>query len=152
MEIKVFGRSKERREVVEKVAKFYLKQLNLAKSKHKVVITLAPHVRRDTNSNGYFIKIVHGLYQVVLDSRLEMTQFLRTLAHELVHVKQSVRGHYKTEIYKNGKEKRYWLGKHVVAKYEDQPWEREAFRREEELLDVLFRHIAQKEKKAKKTV
>jgi hypothetical protein len=152
MEIKVFGRSKERREIIEKVSKFYLSQLNLDGFKHRVVISLIPHVCRDSNSNGYFLKVCDGLYQVVLDSRLEMTQCLRTLAHELVHVKQSARGHYQTKISRNGKEKRYWLGKHVVAKYEDQPWEREAFRREEELLDVLFRHIAQKEKKAKKTV
>ena len=150
MELSIVGRSKERKDIIEKVAKFYLTQLNLDSFTHTVIISLKPQLCKETNSNGYFIKICDGLYQIILDSRLEITQCLRTLAHELVHLKQSVRGQYQTKINKNGKPARYWLGKKVNKPYHKQPWELEAFRREEELLDTLFAHIAQKKKKQKR--
>ena len=87
---------------------------------------------------------------IAMDSQLELPQMLMTLAHEMVHVKQYVRGQYRGELSRNGKMKRIWLGKQYSVAYLKRPWEREAFRREGELACALIDKVAQKAKKSKR--
>jgi len=72
---------------------------------------------------------------------------LGVLAHEMVHVKQYVRGQYRGELSRNGKMRRIWLGKQYSVAYMKRPWEIEAFGREMELVIALVESVAQKSKK-----
>jgi hypothetical protein len=67
----------------------------------------------------------------------------------MVHAKQYVRGQYRGEWSRNGKAKRFWLGKQYSVAYMKRPWEREAFGRELELVQALLESVAQKAKKQK---
>ena len=65
------------------------------------------------------------LFEIVLHSGLSKWDYLVTLAHEMVHVRQRVFGEYVTKYDKN-----YWLRERVPSsvKYEDEPWEIDAQR------------------------
>ena len=65
------------------------------------------------------------------------------------HAKQIAKGQY--TYTRNGRHfKQYWLGKRVKASYLDRPWEIEAFKRENLLVERLLEHVEKNMKKAKK--
>ena len=71
-----------------------------------------------------------------------------TLAHEMVHVKQMVRGHYRQEPKKRSEGvHHYWLGKRVNKEYIKRPWEIEAIGREDELVESLSQFLTKQKKK-----
>lgn len=67
---------------------------------------------------------------VYIAKRLSPKEAIRTLFHELVHVKQYVEGRLVTE----GEVNR-WEGIVWIDKYENLPWEVEAFKLEEEIMN-----------------
>jgi len=61
--------------------------------------------------------------------KVEYSEMMQTLAHEMVHVKQ----YFRNELDGTGMNFK-WKGRNANGyKYENQPWEREAFKREEGL-------------------
>jgi hypothetical protein len=147
MEIQVLTRSKHK-DAIEKSAKFYAKKLNVFKSNYKVLI-YTDSTLKENGANGLAMRMLPDECHIALYSRLPFGQLLRTLAHEMVHVKQYIRGHYRTELSRNGKVKRFWLGTQVTAKYEKQPWEIEAYKKQDILVCDLIETLARKIKKAK---
>lgn len=131
-------------------AKFYAKYLNIDKFKYKVYVCLAPKLRERDGNNGVCGKTGDKEISIAVDSALALPQMLMTLAHEMVHVKQYVRGQYRGELSRNGKMKRIWLGKSYSVAYHKRPWEREAFRREGELACALLDNVVQKAKSRNK--
>jgi hypothetical protein len=87
----------------------------------------------------------------MIDSKLKLPHMLITLAHEMVHAKQYVRGQYRAELSRNGKVKKLWLGRVYSVAYLKRPWELEAFRREGELALALIETVVQKAKKKKRS-
>lgn len=153
MEIKVLAHGNTNPEKVMmfyKTAKFYAKYLNILDFKYKVYICLAPKLRVRDGNRGICSKTGEREISIAVDSALDLPQMLMTLAHEMVHAKQYVRGHYRGELSRNGKIKRIWLGKPYSVSYLKRPWEREAFRRETELTCALLNKVAQKAKINKK--
>lgn len=134
----------------QKTAKFYAKYLNILDFKYKVYICIAPKLRQRDGNNGVCAMTGHKEISVAVDSALALPQMLMTLAHEMVHVKQYVRGQYRGELSRNGKMKRIWLGKTYSVAYLKRPWEKEAFRREGELACALLDNVIQKAKRRKK--
>lgn len=65
-------------------------------------------------------------YEIVLNSSLSEQEFIRTLFHELVHVKQMVNEEYNPE-------ESTWFGVVYTCDYENLPWEKEAYVLEEEM-------------------
>ena len=152
MDIEILSRSKTLPEMLKNTAMFYAKELRILDSNYKVFICTDPNLRKD-GSNGLCAKTGDREITVALYSRLSIVKMLSTLAHEMVHVKQMVRGHYRNEPMKYGKGvHHYWLGKRVKAEYIKRPWELEAFRKELVLLESLGEHITKKMKnKTKKS-
>jgi hypothetical protein len=149
MEIKILAHgntSPEKVLLVHKIAKFYAEYLNITHFKYKVYICLAPNLRKRDGNNGLCSFTGYREISIALDSTLQLPQAMLTLAHEMVHVKQYVRGQYRGELSRNGKMKRIWLGKQYTVAYHKRPWELEAFRREEELVYALVNNVAQKAK------
>ncbi len=70
---------------------------------------------------------------------LPFEQMMQTIAHEMVHAKQYFRGEL------NSYGSRVWKGRNAEGwKYENQPWEREAFRLEEKLHKKCWPKINEK--------
>lgn len=151
IEILAHGNTKpEKVEMFHKAAKFYIKYLNIQKFKYKVYICLAPKMREKDGNNGVCGMTGKHEISVAVDSALDTLQSLTTLAHEMVHAKQYIRGQYRGELSRNGKMKRIWLGKSYSVSYLKRPWEKEAFRREGELACALLDNVIQKSKKRNK--
>ena len=153
MEIKILAHGNtnpDKVQMLQKTAKFYAKYLNITGFKYKVYVCLAPKLRQKDGNNGICSRTGDKEISIAVDSALALPQLLMTLAHEMVHAKQYVRGQYRGEMSRNGKMKRIWLGKSVSVAYLKRPWEREAFRREGELAMALMSTVAQKSKKSKR--
>jgi hypothetical protein len=131
-----------------KTVKFYAKYLNLLKSKYQLYVCSAPNLRKNDGNNGIASKTGYREISIAVDSKLSLPKMLLTLAHEMVHVKQMIRGQYRALPSRNGKCKRFWLGKQYSVEYRKRPWEVEAFRREDELVCALIGFVAQKAKKS----
>jgi hypothetical protein len=152
MEIKILAHGNtnpEKVKMLQKTAKFYAEYLNITSFKYIVYICLAPKMRQKQGNNGICSKTGTKEISIAVDSALAFPQLLMTLAHEMVHAKQYVRGQYRGELSRNGKMKRIWLGKQYIVEYRKRPWEIEAFRREGELASALVCTVAQKAKRSK---
>lgn len=137
-------------QMLQKTVKFYAKYLNITKFKYKVYICMAPKLSQRDGNNGICSKTGDKEISIAVDSALALPQMLMTLAHEMVHAKQYMRGQYRGELSRNGKVKRIWLGKQYTVEYLKRPWEQEAFRRESELVIALFDNVARNAKKSKR--
>jgi hypothetical protein len=144
MEIKITCRSKQRKEALEILVPFYAKKLNLTKSTWKLHIHVLTDLAVDNGCNGCV-----GLYgekelYMFLDSRLDSWTTMTTLAHEMVHVKQYVRGQLKYVKTRSNRGYYLWMGKRHTrrgaAKYYEAPWELEAFSKER----ILANRVLQK--------
>lgn len=135
MEFVVKSRSKVLKHYVEALMPRLIKQLKLERSRKFLLIEIAKDI-----TPGAFGSTTNlpGLDSYVIALKPQKWADLgSTLAHEMVHVKQFAKGHFQIV---DGKY--FWMGKRVTkrVKYLDQPWEVEAFSRQE----ILFRKAAEK--------
>ena len=127
-ELNITGGRKKQRQVVEDVVKWSIKKLNL----HRI----------STLNLTFSIKTLKSLYgqleqlddkrrefSVVLDKNVDTKDLIRTVIHEMVHIKQYIRKEMDSEIV--GSRMR-WKSKTYPydIKYDDMPWEKEANRLE----------------------
>jgi len=129
MEFKVEGTSVKKRKFIEAILPSVIEQLGLTCSRKAVVVRL----ECDCDGMGMTIPVdLLDSYIVVIQSKMSIKDIGLTLAHEMVHVRQMARGTLKTV---NGT--KYWAGRRFTkrTKYLDQPWEQDAFARQE----IIFR-------------
>jgi hypothetical protein len=69
---------------------------------------------------------------VILAKRLAAKDAVRTLFHELVHVKQYIDGRLEPGS------PQIWMGKPVTGDYEKLPWEIEAYYLEEKMMEAFY--------------
>ena len=129
MEYKVSG-SKRNKKFVEAIMPSIITQLGLDNSRKAVIVQIE---NDGTDNMGSTIPVdALGAYIVVIKPHRKLKDIGFTLAHEMVHVRQMARG-----ILKQGKNSVIWAGKKYgpKTKYLDQPWEQDAFARQE----IIFR-------------
>lgn len=129
MEYIVEGRSKKKTKFIEAIMPSIIRQLNLNNSRKALVVRL----EHDCDGMGFTMPFdTIDSYIVVIKSTMSIKDIGLTLAHEMVHVRQMARGLLKTM---NGV--KYWRGRRYTkrTKYLDQPWEQDAFARQE----LIFR-------------
>jgi hypothetical protein len=105
-----------------------IRQLGLTNSRKSLLIRIA----RECEGMGMTVPL-HGLDSyVVIIKPMKLKDLGLTLAHEMVHVRQMAKG-----TLKMNKGSTYWNGKKYSKKtpYLDQPWEQDAFARQE----IIFR-------------
>ena len=118
------GRSKQR-SAVHKAAKFAWDYLMPRISNCDIWIEL----KKIDDAHGYCMQIDKREFELEIDKRLKGDDFLTTVFHEMVHVKQGVRKEWQFDeiIYKTQEE------------YYNLPWEVEAYKLQEEILDAYVR-------------
>jgi len=126
-------RSKMRRQLFESFGRKYAKFLNIDKKNATVYIALRRDVGSEHQSEGLTLGFDKDIF-IFLQSSKNVCDMLRTLAHEMVHAKQLIRGQLKHKA-NRGKVDTYWCGRKNNKKYLEQPWEVEAFCKE----TLLFR-------------
>jgi hypothetical protein len=140
MEYNVKIKSKVRKDLLEKVMPFYADQLNIGNFNYDIIVVNNKYLRKCFKYNGQVFHSGPREITIELDSYLKTGPLLVTLAHEMVHVKQMVRGQIQWRKARNGRVMPSWCGKTVKAKYENRPWEIEAIIRQ----DFLFTELCEK--------
>jgi hypothetical protein len=82
---------------------------------------------------GYCERLGPRHFVITLNSKMTDKEMVGTVLHEMVHVRQYVRGHLKDVLTKRGSWQMLWKGRISKHKYEKQPWEIEAYGLEESL-------------------
>jgi len=128
MEISVTAASHLRRKFIQALLPSILKQLKIENSKKTLVIIVD---EQEHSGSTRYIPEVDSLLVVLKPQKL--MELGVSLAHELVHCAQIIRGTMK--IGKRGSV--IWAGKKYSAKtpYYDQPWEQKSFAKQE----IIFR-------------
>ena len=119
---------KKQRQVVEDVVKWSIKKLNL----HRIrTLNLTFSIKTLKSLYGQLEQLddKRREFSVVLDKNVDTKDLIRTVIHEMVHIKQYIRKEMDSEIV--GSRMR-WKSKTYPydIKYDDMPWEKEANRLE----------------------
>ena len=101
-----------------------------------LLITLRKDVRSEYDADGVTIQFRDNLYWIVLQSSMHLDDIGRTLSHEMIHVKQFIRGAMK--ILGNGM--RSWMGK--IVDFEKTPWLEHPWEIQAMSLEVSLYHHA----------
>ena len=127
-ELNITGGRKKQRQVVEDVVKWSIKKLNL----HRIrTLNLTFSIKSLKSLYGQLEQLddKRREFSVVLDKNVDTKDLIRTVIHEMVHIKQYIRKEMDSEIVGSrmrGKSKTYPYD----IKYDDMPWEKEANRLE----------------------
>lgn len=127
-ELNIIGGRKKQRQVVEDVVKWSIKKLNL----HRIrTLNLTFSIKTLKSLYGQLQQLddKRREFSVVLDKNVDTEDLIRTVIHEMVHIKQYIRKEMDSEIV--GSRMR-WKSKTYPydIKYDDMPWEKEANRLE----------------------
>ena len=77
-------------------------------------------------------------FEIEIHNRMNPENYTKTLLHELWHIRQHVKGQLKDKY-----KKRLWKGvDHSKTNYDDQPWEKEAYAKEKDLVDDYFIYLS----------
>jgi len=147
MDFQVLLRSSDRRLLIESCIKFYAKELNI--ENHNFNLIVEPiNLREIRSADGAVSELIKKkkkysarkekkLILMQLESKLKIEQLIEVIAHEMVHVKQTVRG----QLASRGVSL-FWKGKKVLCSkinYYDRPWEIEAWSKQKLLSNKIFR-------------
>lgn len=141
MNIIVEGRCKVKRDFLHTIATFYAQSLNISDSKYTLTIRSESNLKKIHGQRGNLGVFGDKHLGMTLDSRLSVETLLQTLAHEMIHVKQRVRGQLKHRVKRNGQPEFIWCGRVYNKDYYDSPWELEAFSRERLLANKIAQMI-----------
>ena len=141
--ITALGGTIQQKDIAEKVVAFCIKQL-LPKYR-SLDITISFKKLQENygaygfcNSADYYSKNREFILEIDKDIRLY--DLVSTICHEMVHVKQYVKGELSDLFSESGtkwKKKKFALD----YDYDDSPWEKEAFRLEEKLAIECFKSV-----------
>ena len=123
------GRSKQR-STIYKAAEFAWDYLMPRIKNCEIWIDL----NKIDDAHGYCLKIDKREFEIEIDRRLKGDDLLTTVFHEMVHVKQGVRKEWEFDEVKYS----------THDEYLNLPWEVEAYKLQEEILDAYVRQDRKK--------
>jgi len=136
MEFAVEARNAKVQEFLATLMPSVIEQLGLAKSRRAVLVKVTNDNLEGMEGATLYIEMA-DCYLVLIKPAKRLTKnsllnMATTLAHEMVHVRQLAKGMLKYLP----NESKLWMGKRYTkkTKYLDQPWELDAFARQEIIL------------------
>ena len=135
-EVVVTGGSKAEKEIVEKAVYWCIKKLLPRVRTLDIEVSI-----RKLNVYGYCLEGDNNRhFELEIKKGLSLYDLISTVCHEMVHVKQYAKREMSFD-YDSGRTR--WKAKLIAdsVKYEDQPWEKEAFKLEEDLALQCFKEI-----------
>ena len=138
-------RQSDRKMLIEACVQFYAKELKIDKSDFTLFVFSSKDIVKDEGANGMAIPIADKVYSVMLNSRMDSEKLIEVIAHEMVHIKQFVKGQLK----RKGRQI-FWMGKRYVrsrVNYYDHPWEHDAWSKEKFLAAKIFKILSKENEK-----
>ena len=149
MQIDVYSLSETRATLIERAIRFYSKYLGIDRIKSSMFVRCRQGMRSKENLRGSISQYSSCNFVMHIDNKLPLHILLSTLAHEMVHAKQFIRGEIKLLKYRNGRTKYIWKGKESRVSYEKQPWEEEAVSMEVPMVNALMAEVHKNARKTK---
>lgn len=121
------ARMTNKRADMVRAAQFFIKSLRISKYDAIVLIEFR-YFHTFLTGNLAQVEQNGNMYKLVIDANINDLIALSTMAHEMVHIKQYIKG----QLSENKKGYQLWKGKKVNAdtKYHALPWEVEAMQKE----------------------
>ena len=101
-----------------------------------IFITLKPNL--NNNLNGWCQHNYRNNFEIAVDGNLPTNELIRTVCHEMVHVKQGVKNELSNT---DNKYCRVWKG---VEYKNEHPWEVEAYKLEKQLFSSFMEQYSEK--------
>ena len=138
--IDAIGGTRRQRKLAEEVARFCVETMMPRMRTLDVIIELK--MKLEDQVKGYCLSIDKRNFYIEIDKSVDtFEEFVKTVCHEMVHVKQGARNELvekSAEIGPFRLNKQYWKGDDCSAmEYAKQPWEIEAYELQEELHDMF---------------
>lgn len=140
MYVYIDGGTRKQRELFRKFGDWLAQELLGKRLSKNIVIFLEIKLSSDMGgeidgSVGYMgTHPPFWIYHFDIAQDQSKTEFLTSIAHEFVHIKQFRRKEYVQKIV-NGIERQTWKGRdHTKTPYDKQPWEKEAYRMQDKLV------------------
>lgn len=136
--IKIKGSSKDRRDIANVVVIWFLKK-NLPKFKTLDITVDIIDCYKKSKSYGYCecIDDRHREFKIEIDKKMRLFDFVTSLCHELIHLKQYARFEMK-HLPTNKTQWKKTIFKDNEINYYESPWEKEAYRLEKKLAIECF--------------
>jgi hypothetical protein len=123
----VEGSTKKKRELAESIINYCIDTL-LPRYR---TLDIELNLTKPEGAQGYCCSLSNREFELEIDKTLEGEDFITCITHEMVHVWQYATGTLKQTY--GGKS--FWKGKEYTdTSYSKQPWERQAYRMQETLL------------------
>lgn len=137
MELIYYMRNSDRKMLIDACINLYARELKIDKKNFTLGVVSKKGLAKEIGANGMAVRIRNNIFVMELDSKLLMENLVQVIAHEMVHIKQFVRG----QISFKGRSM-YWLGNKVIKSkinYYDHPWEIDAWSKEKLLSAKIFK-------------
>jgi hypothetical protein len=134
--VAVLGGRKDKRDIANKVVHWCIKEMMPRMRTLEIVVNL-----KDLKgaAYGYCMEGDNNReFDVEIDKNLSLFDFVATICHEMVHVKQYARRELRYDAYGNTMWKK---GRYNTVDYENAPWEKEAFKMERGLALKCFEEV-----------
>ena len=125
----VDGGTKKQRDLVEDIAWWFCEKYFSRFKSFNIEIDLC---NIEGEAQGWAMEIDKNCSHIEIDKRQKGDDFITCVLHELVHVKQQFKG----ELKEIDRLQKMWKGEvHLVIDYHNLPWEKEAYKMQEILLE-----------------
>jgi|TARA_B110000503_G_scaffold75014_1_gene115793 hypothetical protein len=94
----------------------------------------------DFEDRGGYCDFTEDEIIIGINPKQTKAEIIRTLFHEMVHVKQYVRG----QLLHNDDDTSMWNGRECDLPYWERPWEKEAYEYEDAMWDIFSREVLSK--------
>lgn len=146
--ITIRGGRKKQRVLVREVMDFCLRKLLPRTSTLDINIRLNHHIE---DAEGYCLCESPNTFELEIDPRIETDELIRTICHEMVHVRQYFKRELR-DLYGNKKAWKTRVYNEDRTDYLDLPWEKEAFKLQESLYEEFNEYKPVEYKTMKKTM
>lgn len=129
--VEAIGGKKKEKEIASEVVFWCVKKLMPRLQNLDVEV----HIKNTKELEGYCVQCDDREYEIGIRRGLSLYDLIATICHEMVHVKQYVR--------KEMDQGYRWKTRKVLehTDYMDLPWEKEAFRLEQQLATECFKEL-----------
>lgn len=140
LDLQVRGGNAKQKKLARDIVKFSMDYLKLNRFNLEIHLKLG----RVKDADGYCVweddNIRPREFTIECRANQKKEDFMTTIMHEMVHVKQYARGEMKERYL--GDHRVLWKGKdHSDTTYEDQPWEKEAYKMQEVMLKAYYKEL-----------
>jgi len=131
--IEVRGGTEFQKDIAHKVTSHLVRKFF---PRHKTLMIEINIKNLKGEASGWCLADDSRTFEIEVEKKQQLRDFIETICHEMVHVRQYVRNEVDLQWSKNPRWKNRRIGENV--KYLDLPWEKEAYRLQGKLLKEIW--------------